>query len=522
MKKTLELVLTPQQAFGERNFLHYISQTLRLQKDEISHYHIIRRSIDSRQRIVVVRLQVEVLINEKVVSPETAHLPLKKVHNKPRIIIIGAGPSGLFAALELIRQGLKPVILERGKDVHERKHSIADINRKQIVDEDSNYCFGEGGAGTYSDGKLYTRSTKRGNVSDILKTFVEHGADEDILIDAHPHIGSDKLPGIIEHIRESILEAGGEVHFGIRIKDIEFSGEKVNAVVDQRGNRHEGSAYLLATGHSAKDIYVLLTDKGVEIEAKPFAMGIRVEHPQLLIDQIQYHSKTRGEYLPAAIYTLVSQVAGRGVFSFCMCPGGIIVPSASGPEQVVVNGMSNSMRNSPYANAGIVVSIDAADLAAYSHSGPLMGMRFQEHIEKLAFMAGGSCQQAPAQRLMDFLADKQSTTIPENSYHPGTTPYPINQVLPEFITSRLKQGFKNFEVKMPGFLTQEAVILGVESRTSSPVRIPRDPEKMHHIRLQNLYPCGEGSGYAGGIVSSAMDGENVARAVAVNLKGAVK
>jgi hypothetical protein len=513
MKKTIELVLTPREAFGEPQLLHPIAKKLHVQRDEITHYRVLKRSVDSRQKIVWVRIQVEVYLHEAYTPapPE----PVKKihVHHKARVIIAGAGPAGLFAALELIRLGFKPVLLERGKDVHERKRSVADINIRHKVDPDSNYCFGEGGAGTFSDGKLYTRSTKRGNVNEILKTFVEHGAIEDILIDAHPHIGSDKLPVIIENMRNAIRDAGGEVHFGIRITDILFSGDKVSALVDQKGNHHEGQAYILATGHSATDVYELLRQKQLSLSFKPFAAGIRVEHPQLLIDQLQYHSKIRSEYLPAAAYSLVAQAMGRGVFSFCMCPGGIIVPSASGPEQVVVNGMSNSRRNSPYANSGIVVSVEASDIANYAPGSPLAGLRFQHHIEKLAFMAGGSCQKAPAQRLTDFMEDKISQSLPDTSYHPGATAYPISQVLPDFITSRLKEGFKQFEIKMKGFLTRDAVILGVESRTSSPVRIPRDPEKMHHVQLTNFFPCGEGSGYAGGIVSSAMDGVNVARAI---------
>ncbi|MEI6577370.1 MAG: NAD(P)/FAD-dependent oxidoreductase [Bacteroidota bacterium] len=519
MKKNIELVLTPQQAFGEPNLLHPLAKKLRVQRDEITFYQILRRSIDSRQRMIWVRVQVEVWLHEKYIAEDIIPAARQHVHNNSRVIVIGAGPAGLFASIELIRQGYKPILLERGKDVHERKRSIADINIRHTVDANSNFCFGEGGAGTFSDGKLYTRSTKRGNVRDILKTFVEHGATEDILIEAHPHIGSDKLPAIIEHMREHILEAGGEVHFGIMINDIEYSGDRVTALIDQKGTRHEGQAYILATGHSATDIYELLDQKKIALEFKPFAMGIRVEHPQLLIDQAQYHTKERSEFLPAATYSLVAQAAGRGVFSFCMCPGGIIVPSASGPEQVVVNGMSNSRRNSPFANSGIVVSVEASDFAGIPGDSPLKGLRFQQQIEKLAWLAGGSCQRAPAQRLTDFLSNKQSQSLPDTSYHPGTVSYPINQVLPEFITSRLKLGFKQFEEKLKGFITDDAVILGVESRTSSPVRIPRDPEKMHHIQLKNLYPCGEGSGYAGGIVSSAMDGENAARYLGESLRG---
>ncbi|MHC1708507.1 MAG: NAD(P)/FAD-dependent oxidoreductase [Bacteroidales bacterium] len=514
MKKILELVLTPRQAFGEKNYTAYAAKTLRVQPDEISGVNIIKRSIDSRSKRTWTRIQAEVLLHEKTPAEKKIIRNYQHVRNAKRVIVVGAGPAGLFAALNLLESGYKPVILERGKDVHERKKDIALISKQNKVNTDSNYCFGEGGAGTFSDGKLYTRSTKRGNVGRILETLVYFGATPDILIDSHPHLGSDKLPRIIEAMRDTILEAGGEIHFNTRVTRLESSGRTVKGLRDQKGNLHEGSQYILATGHSARDIYEMLESEKLPLEFKPFALGVRAEHPQVLIDSIQYHSKQKDPFLPAASYSLVHQASGRGVFSFCMCPGGIIVPSATDNFQVVVNGMSNSRRNSPFANSGIVVTIDPGDLTDYQRYGALMGLKFQETIEKISFLAGGSCQKSPAQRLTDFVEGKMSASLPDTSYHPGITSYPVHQVFPDFITSRLQEAFRAFDKKMPGFLTRDAIVTASESRTSSPVRIPRDPETLQYSAFDNLYPCGEGAGYSGGIISSAIDGENVAKEVA--------
>jgi hypothetical protein len=435
------------------------------------------------------------------------------VSRKIPVIVVGAGPAGLFAALTLIENGMKPIIIERGKDVKARKFDIAQINREHIVNPDSNFCFGEGGAGTYSDGKLYTRSTKRGNVNEILAMLVSHGADEDILIDSHPHIGTDKLPAIIGAMRQTILDAGGEIYFNRRISDIIIQNGKVKGVEDKNGDRFEAQAVILATGHSARDIYELLHRKGLALEAKSFALGVRAEHPQALIDSIQYRQSPRDPYLPAAPYSLVKQVEGRGVFSFCMCPGGIIVPAATESGQVVVNGMSNSRRNSPYANSGIVVQIDPSDIAYLSEYGPFAGLELQRRVEDACWRAAGMNQSAPAQRITDFTKGIVSSSLPDCSYNPGIVPAPLHEILPPFVAGRLQEAFLQFDKMMKGYHTSEAVILGTESRTSSPIRIPRNPETLEHINLAGLFPCGEGAGYSGGIVSSALDGVSCAQAV---------
>lgn len=440
------------------------------------------------------------------------------VSRKIPVIVVGAGPAGLFAALTLIENGMKPVIIERGKDVKARKFDIARINREHIVNPDSNFCFGEGGAGTYSDGKLYTRSTKRGNVSEILAMLVSHGADEDILIDSHPHIGTDKLPAIIAAMRQTILDAGGEIYFNRRISDILIQNGRIKGVEDKNGDRFEAHAVILATGHSARDIYELLHNKGLALEAKSFALGVRAEHPQVLIDSIQYRQSPRDPYLPAAPYSLVKQVEGRGVFSFCMCPGGIIVPAATETGQVVVNGMSNSRRNSPYANSGIVVQIDPSDIAYLSEYGPFAGLELQRRVEDACWRAAGMNQSAPAQRITDFTKGIVSSSLPECSYNPGIVPAPLHEILPPFVAGRLQEAFLQFDKMMKGYHTSEAVILGTESRTSSPIRIPRNTETLEHINLAGLYPCGEGAGYSGGIVSSALDGVNCAQAVVKKYK----
>jgi uncharacterized FAD-dependent dehydrogenase len=421
----------------------------------------------------------------------------------------------LFAALRLIELGIKPVVLERGRDVRARRRDLAAIQRQGVVDADSNYCFGEGGAGTYSDGKLYTRSTKRGNVESILRTLVAHGADPDILIDAHPHIGSNRLPKVVAAIRESILNAGGEIRFETRVVDlIVDNGGRLRGVVTASGDEVLGESVILATGHSARDIFRLLHRRGVLIEPKPFAMGVRIEHPQPLIDRIQYHSPLRDERLPAASYRLATTVHDRGVFSFCMCPGGFIVPSATEQDEVVVNGMSLSRRDSPFANSGLVVSVETEDLEEYAAHGVLAGMYYQKALEVMASQAGGGAQKAPAQRLTDFVAGRMSATLPPCSYNPGVTSAPLHELLPRPLADHLQNGFRNFAKTMRGYMTEDALLVGVETRTSSPVKIPRDPQTLEHPQIKGLYPSGEGAGYAGGIVSAAIDGVRVAEAAA--------
>jgi hypothetical protein len=440
------------------------------------------------------------------------------VHSAGNVIIIGSGPAGLFAALRFLELGIKPVILERGKDVRARRRDLAAINRAHSVDPDSNYCFGEGGAGTYSDGKLYTRSKKRGNFDRILEIFVAHEANPLILVESHPHIGTNKLPKVVANIRQSILDAGGEIHFETRVVDLIIEGDELRGVTDQHGNRFSGGAVMLATGHSARDIYELLYRKGIFIERKSFALGVRVEHPQSVIDQIQYHAASRGPYLPAASYSLVTQVAienrQKGVFSFCMCPGGFIVPAATAPGEIVINGMSPSRRDSKFANSGIVVPVDDEDLRPFDRHGVMAGIAYQQSIERKAFQMGGGTQSAPAQRLMDFLEGKISQSLPPSSYQPGLNPVQMNELLPAEITRRLKIAFRDFEKKMKGYLTNDAQLVAVESRTSSPVRITRDPDTMEHVHLKRFFPAGEGAGYAGGIASAAIDGENCANRIA--------
>ncbi len=515
MRKEVEIPMTPMQAADPTLWKAAIAGVLRIAPGRIRSITPLLRSVDARGKNVKVRLKAEIIIDE---PPVTNTRLVKKtytdVSKQPEVIIVGAGPAGLFAALTLLEHGLKPVVLERGKEVQLRKLDIAALNRDHIVNPDSNYCFGEGGAGTYSDGKLYTRSNKRGNVADILATLVLHGANEDILIDSHPHIGTDKLPAVVQAIRTTLLEHGAEIHFNCRVNNIIIKSGKATGVETLEGQRYEGIAVILATGHSARDIYELLHRKHIHLEAKSFALGVRAEHPQELIDTIQYHSKPpRDPYLPAAPYSLVKQVDGRGVFSFCMCPGGIMVPSATAEGQVVINGMSNSKRNSPYANSGIVTSVEPSDYAHLSEFGPLAGLEFQRRIEEACWNAGGMRQSAPAQRITDFVAGKISQGIPANSYHPGTTSAPLHEILPSFIASRLQKAFVLFGQQMKGYFCNEAIILGTESRTSSPVRIPRDPESLEQVEIKKLYPCGEGAGYAGGIVSSAMDGVNCANAI---------
>jgi uncharacterized FAD-dependent dehydrogenase len=518
MGKQVQINLTPSAAADETTIRKIAASLSGIDLATVSSLRVIKRSVDARKENIRVNLTVEVFSGKDSALPAiTPFIPVD-VSLKQEVIIVGAGPAGLFAALRLIELGLRPVIIERGRDVSSRKKDIARISREQIIDPDSNYCFGEGGAGTYSDGKLYTRSKKRGDNTRVLELLCLHGANENIMYEAHPHLGTDKLPGIITEIRKSILEAGGQFILEKKVIDFLIEGDTIEGVVTTDNEQFKSKHVILATGHSARDIYEICKKRGVELEMKPFAMGVRVEHPQELIDRIQYHGNSRGEFLPASSYNLAKQIDGRGVYSFCMCPGGFIVPSATAQEEVVVNGMSPSGRNSPYANSGIVVEIKPEDLNKYSSSGEMAGLEFQKELEREAWKNGGHTQRAPAQRLADFVAGNSSGSLPKVSYFPGVTSSPLYNWLPKAIGRRLRDGFRLFGQLMHGYLTNEAVVLGVESRTSSPLRIPRDPEKLHHIRISGLYPCGEGSGYSGGIVSSAVDGMRAAEAIAQKIR----
>ncbi len=513
MVKEFEMAVRPADAANLTSLKKVVCRHLSVEMDALSHLEILRKSVDARRSPVWIRMKMRAYTLPDRPEPVVFRPAYRDVSKAPVVVIAGAGPAGLFAALRLMEGGMKPVILDRGKNVSDRKPDIARIHREHKVNPDSNYCFGEGGAGTFSDGKLYTRSTKRGSVEEVLRKMVWHGADPEILIDTHPHIGSDKLLPLITHIRQTILDHGGEIHFGHRVTAIQQHQGMVSAFTDQNGNRFAGAAFILATGHSARDIYQLFDAYGWPLEFKPFALGVRVEHPQALINTIQYHQKNPDPWLPAATYTLKAQAQGKGVFSFCMCPGGIIVPSATRQEQVVVNGMSNSRRNSPFANAGIVTEIGTDDVSEFASMGPLAGLAYQEAIEQQMLVGGLFSQKAPAQRLTDFLSKRLSPDLPKSSYSPGLQSAPLHELLPTQVAARLTEGFQRFGGMMKGFLTHEAVIAGTESRTSSPVRIPRDPEQMHYPMFPNLYPCGEGAGYAGGIVSSAIDGQNAARMI---------
>ena len=518
MVKPVQINLSPGAAADENQIKKIAATLAGVNISEIISLRIVKRSVDARKKNIRVNLSVEVITeDESPVQTISPFLPLN-VTDSREVIIIGAGPAGLFAALRLIELGIRPVILERGRDVASRKKDIARISREQIVNPESNYCFGEGGAGTYSDGKLYTRSKKRGDNTRVLELLCWHGANENILYEAHPHLGTDKLPRIISSIRKSIIDAGGIFLMQKKVTDFIKEGDSIKGVITNDNEKFLSSYVILATGHSARDIYELLQKHGIELQQKSFAVGVRTEHPQELIDLIQYHGSPRGEFLPAASYSFAKQVDGRGVYSFCMCPGGFIVPSATSQEEVVVNGMSPSERNSPYANSGIVVEIRPEDLIRYSKSGELAGLEFQKELEREAWKNGGHTQRAPAQRLTDFVSGVSSGSLPKVSYFPGVTSSPLHSWLPKSIGRRLREGFRQFGTLMKGYVTNEAVVLGVETRTSSPVRIPRDPELMHHISISGLYPCGEGSGYAGGIVSSAVDGMRAAEAVAVKIK----
>ena len=513
MVKEIQLRVNLIEEKKENVLLFKASKQLGVDKNEISAVKVLRKSIDARKKDIIFNYKVAVYINEKVPEKSDYTFEYKDVSNAKEIHIVGFGPAGMYAALRCIELGYKPIILERGKNVQNRRRDIKAINRDHIVDEDSNYCFGEGGAGTYSDGKLYTRSLKRGDVRRIFENLVFHGATEQILVDAHPHIGTNKLPKIIENIRENILKFGGEIHFETKVTDFVIKDNKLQAIQLHNGKEMAVNSVILATGHSARDVYELLHKKEIRIKAKSFAMGVRVEHPQEIIDQIQYHcSGERDELLPAAAYSLVQQVNNRGVYSFCMCPGGFIVPAATASGEVVVNGMSPSRRNNKFANSGIVVELDIdKDFKKYDHFGELRGLEFQKDLEKIAFLAGGRTQAAPAQRLVDFVDGKFSTDLNETSYQPGLKSAPMHSLLPKIIGSRLRKGFAGFGQKMHGYYTNEANIIGVESRTSSPINIPRKAN-LEHTDIEGLFPCGEGGGYAGGIVSAAMDGERCAEA----------
>ena len=509
----LELLLqvTPEMAVNNHLIKEQVAKLIRVAVGDIKHISILKRSIDARQKAIKINLKVAIYFQEDDFIEEKIQLPdYKNVANSPEVIVVGAGPAGLFAALQLIEMGIKPIVVERGKDVRGRRRDLKAINLDHIVNEDSNYCFGEGGAGTYSDGKLYTRSKKRGDVTRILELLVGFGASDDILIEAHPHIGTNKLPKIIQDIREKIIEMGGLVLFETRLTDILINNNEVQGIITQSGDTLLSNKIILATGHSARDIFELLDRKKVFIEAKPFALGVRAEHPQSLIDSIQYSCDYRGEHLPPAPYSIVKQVGGRGMYSFCMCPGGVIAPCATSPGEVVTNGWSPSKRDQATANSGIVIELKLEDFAPYYKFGALAGLEFQKSIEQKAWHLAGETQKVPAQRMVDFTKNQVSSEIPKTSYVPGTTSVEMGAVFPGFLSQILREGFSEFGKSMKGYLTNEAILHAPESRTSSPVRIPRDSISLEHLQIKGLYPCGEGAGYAGGIISAAIDGEKCA------------
>ena len=546
MIEEYQIRILPEQAASEEGIKRYLSKEKGIDVRTLNQVRVLKRSIDARQRTIYVNLKVRAYINEFAQDDQYIHTEYPDVSSRPRVVVVGEGPGGLFASLRLIELGYRPVVLERGKDVRERKKDLSNITKTQKVDAESNYCFGEGGAGAYSDGKLYTRSKKRGSVDKILNVFCQHGANINILADAHPHIGTDKLPRVIENMRNTILQCGGEVHFQTKMTSFIIDGDKVigvEAVNLQTGaeETYRGPV-ILATGHSARDVYRYLAASRIEIEAKGIAVGVRLEHPAHLIDQIQYHNKNgRGKYLPAAEYSFVTQVDGRGVYSFCMCPGGFVIPAATGPQQLVVNGMSPSNRGAAWSNSGMVVETHPEDVASFvqehqailqsdaslsssaeeevlSPDSPLTMMHFQQIVEKQCWQQGNMKQTAPAQRMADFVNNRLSYDLPKSSYAPGLISSPLHFWMPSFVSKRLQEGFKTFGKNAHGFLTNEATLIAMETRTSSPVRILRDPDTLQHVRLQGLFPCGEGAGYAGGIVSAGVDGERCAEMCAEYLK----
>lgn len=524
MIKEFELNVLPEELVNTETLLKTVSRKTGIKEEEILDLKLLKKSLDARRALITYRIKVGIKISDKdIIIEQDLSKDIEKykdVSGARPIIVVGAGPAGLFASLKLIEKGFRPIIIERGSSVSQRKKDLAQIIRKSEINTESNWCFGEGGAGTFSDGKLFTRSNKRGNIDEVLDIFIEHGAKEDIKIETQAHIGTDKLSSIIKNIRKTIESCGGEYYFNTKVVDLIIKENRVKGIITQNGDNIEADAIVLATGHSARDIYYLFDKRNWAIEAKPFAMGIRVEHPQELINQIQYHSKNYSPLLPPASYRLThnSRDKDRGVFSFCMCPGGMIIPSSTNKEELVVNGMSNSLRSSPFGNSGIIVSVIESDAREFADYGALSMLKLQEETENKMFIAADKTIQAPAQRLTDFLRNKKSSALSPNSYLPGLIPSNMNDILPEFISSNLQDGFKYFGKRMKGFITAEANIIGLESRTSSPVRIPRDKDTLEHIQIAGLYPCGEGSGYAGGITSSAIDGINVAEKIAQNHK----
>jgi len=526
MQQKISLRLLPHEAADAAAIQTYIARTTGKNVSDVTGFSILKKSIDARSRQPWINLTVQAFLNEPFHERNIQTISFESIQpDAKRVVIVGAGPAGLFAALQLLEAGVQPIVLERGKDVRARRRDLAQLNKEGIVNTESNYCFGEGGAGTYSDGKLYTRSNKRGSIDRVLNLLVQFGAEEKILYEAHPHIGTNKLPHIITAMREAVMAHGGQFLFEKKVTDFRIEGDEIKGVLIADGDSIEADAVILATGHSARDVFRLLKKRNILIEAKPFALGVRVEHPQQLIDSIQYHCALRGDYLPPASYSLVEQVEAKGVFSFCMCPGGIIAPASTENDGLVVNGWSPSKRNNPYANSGMVVSVEAADVWQYFKSiqrkadatDPLLLMDFQQLVEQAAFTAGGGKQMAPAQRLVDFCSNKTSATLPDCSYLPGLHSTDLRRVLPAFIHERLQGGFRKFGQKMRGYFTNDAVVVATESRTSSPVRIPRNADTLQHPQIRQLYPCGEGAGYAGGIVSAAMDGEKVALAIIAQL-----
>lgn len=515
MVKSIVLSIHPKFVNHSAKIRSDIAAECGVNEEEITYFKITKRSIDARSKSIKFILSIDVFVNETPAQEPSLISEFRTVGSNKKVLIIGAGPCGYFAALELIRLGIKPIVIDRGKDVRERRKDLRAIQQFGIVNPHSNYCFGEGGAGTYSDGKLYTSSKKRGDVKHILRLLVEHGAKEDILVDAHPHIGSNKLPNVVSEIRNTIEKFGGEVHFNTFVTDFSLRDNKVQSVQTENGQEFEADDFILATGHSARDIFTLLKKKNIAIEAKPFALGVRAEHPQELIDEIQYHGYKRGDLLPASSYKLVTHVKDRGVFSFCMCPGGLIVPAATAPGEIVVNGMSMSRRDSEFANSGIVVAVNPENTGVFNKDGEFSCLFYQQHVEKKVWeFSGNGSQSAPAQRLIDFVKREGSNDLPKTSYIPGIYAAEINQILPNEITDSLEKAFIDFGKKMRGYLTNEAIVVATESRTSSPIKIPRNKETLQHIQYENFYPAGEGAGYAGGIMSAALDGKAIAEMIA--------